>query len=419
MLLNKGFHLTYCTNIHPGESWEEIFGGLKFHIPSIKQSVCPKQPFGIGLRLSNKAAVELSDTEKLNAFQQWLHKHNLYVFTINGFPYGEFHYTVVKDQVHQPDWSTNQRLDYTKRLFTILNQLLPKDTEGGVSTSPISYKPWFYDDTTNKENIYYEAARHLAEITAHLLALKKQSGKHMHLDIEPEPDGFLENTQEVIHFFSKWLIPVGGEHLCNIGQLSISEAKEALLNHIQVCYDVCHFSLAYEKPKEVFVSLAHAGIKIGKIQISAALKATIPGHSQVAQRSLIKHELTRFHESTYLHQVVERKPNKALTHYSDLPIALQNFDQKEDCEWRIHFHVPIFVSQFQQLQSTQDDIITVLDILQQKQACQHLEVETYTWEVLPEDLKMDLNESVQRELNWVIDNLENRILCKKQLSSIS
>ena len=139
----KGFHLSYCSNIHPGESWEATFRNLKIYIPEVRSRLKHQGPFGIGLRLSHEASLVLERPEKLEEFQTWLLQANAYVFTLNGFPYGDFHRHIVKEKVHFPDWTTLERKDYTTRLFRILVQLLPPGMEGGISTSPISYRHWF------------------------------------------------------------------------------------------------------------------------------------------------------------------------------------------------------------------------------------------------------------------------------------
>src|SRR4051794_9931301 len=123
-------YLTYCTNIHAGENWHEHFDALKKNFPSIKERISPFQPMGIGLRLSNEASIELVNEENLSDFKIWLHEQNAYVFTMNGFPYGGFHNTRVKDNVHKPDWTTNERVAYTLRLFEILKELLPEGMDG-------------------------------------------------------------------------------------------------------------------------------------------------------------------------------------------------------------------------------------------------------------------------------------------------
>ncbi len=393
----NNIHLTYCTNIHPGESWNEVFANLQQYIPVLKSRLSPEKPFGIGLRLANIAAKELLQTVNLAQFQSWLTAQNLYVFTLNGFPYGGFHHQVVKDRVYAPDWSKPERLDYTVNLAKILATLLPQGMDGGISTLPISYKPWWKGDRTAENRIFNSSCLHLASLTAELIAIGQQTGKIIHLDIEPEPDGLLENTAEVVDFFTNWLLPTSGAYLAKSLGISTELAEAHLLEHIRVCYDTCHFALEYEDPATVFARFQDAGIKIGKIQLSAAIKVALP-----ANREVLLERLRPFAESTYLHQVIERYPDGSLHHYPDLVAALPHLKESKAQEWRTHFHVPIFVRDYQVLQSTQDDIVAVLQLLQTNPICQHLEIETYTWDVLPQNMKIDLLASIQREYEWVL-----------------
>ncbi|WP_339875019.1 metabolite traffic protein EboE [uncultured Algoriphagus sp.] len=399
----KGFHLTYCSNIHPGESWEATFENLKKYISEVKDRLNVDQPFGIGLRLSHEASLVLEKAKQLTEFKNWLKSENAYVFTLNGFPYGDFHRTTVKDQVHFPDWTTTDRRDYTIRSFKILAELLPDGMDGGISTSPISYRHWFKSESALKAGME-TATQHLLEVVAELIDIKNLTGKSLHLDIEPEPDGILENSDEMVWLFSDWLLPIGKPWLAEKLNISEEKAEEVLKDHIQVCYDVCHFAIVYEKPADTFSKFEKAGIKIGKIQISAALEALIPEEPQA--RDLVKVKLLPFEESTYLHQVVARKKDGSLQSYSDLPEALKILDNTNEEEWRIHFHVPVFLDNYGALASTQDQISIVLnEILKDPSLTNHLEVETYTWEVLPEDTRLSLGESISRELAWVIEKL--------------
>ncbi|WP_339701178.1 metabolite traffic protein EboE [Algoriphagus aquimarinus] len=399
----KGFHLSYCSNIHPGESWEATFENLKKYIPEVKDRLDVDKSFGIGLRLSHEASLVLEKTDQLSEFKDWLKSENAYVFTLNGFPYGDFHRTTVKDQVHFPDWTTTDRRDYTIRSFRILEQLLPQGLDGGISTSPISYRHWFKSETAFNAGME-TATQHLLEVVTELVEIKKQTGKSLHLDIEPEPDGILENSDEMIWLFSDWLLPIGRPWFAKKLAISEDQAEEILKEHIQVCYDVCHFAIVYEKPADTFSKFEKAGIKIGKIQISAALKVMIP--SEPEARDLVKLKLLPFEESTYLHQVVARKKDGTLKSYSDLPEALKILNTTDEEEWRIHFHVPVFLDNYGALTSTQDQISIVLnEILKNPSLTNHLEVETYTWEVLPEDTRLGLAESISRELEWVINKM--------------
>ncbi|ARV62702.1 xylose isomerase [Nostocales cyanobacterium HT-58-2] len=407
---NDNFHLTYCTNIHPGEEWSKVFANLKQHIPPLKSRLAPEKPFGIGLRLADVATRELLQGNTLNEFHSWLSEQNLYVFTLNGFPFGEFHWQVVKDQVYTPDWSKQERLDYTLRLVDILAQLLPPGVEGSISTLPLSYKPWFKGNQLFLASLTTSASLNIAKVVAQMARMKAETGKVLHIDLEPEPDGFIENAAEVVDYFQAYLLPIGGEYLVKNLEISLEAAEALILEHVRICYDTCHFAVEYENPVSVFKQFKAAGIQVGKIQISAALQVNIP--SSIEQRRLIKERLLPFAESTYLHQVIARENTGQLRHYIDLEKALPDLEDTTDREWRIHFHVPIFIRDYQLFESTQDNISTVLELLQINHACSHLEIETYTWEVLPQQMKLDLLASIQREYEWVLSemSLNSRLL---------
>ncbi|MFH6604409.1 metabolite traffic protein EboE [Maribacter algicola] len=397
MLINNSFHLTYCTNIHPGANWKSTFESLKTYVPGIKAKVSNGSDFGLGLRLSNKASEELAEGNNLKAFKQWLHENGVYVFTMNGFPYGNFHDERVKENVHAPDWTTKDRVTYTKRLFDQLSELIPEGLSGGISTSPITYKYW-HDTKETTQRAFETGAKNFTEIALRLYDIEGKTGKYLHLDIEPEPDGLLENSDEVLHFYADYLIPIGTEILKERLDLNEPEAEKIIKRYITVCYDICHFSLAFEEPLDTFLKLRNAGIKIGKIQVSAALKII----NDETDEEAVWESLSRFDEPTYLHQVTEKINGKVKT-YNDLPIVLK--ERKAFSELRAHFHVPIFLEHFGKLYSTQDHILKVVDYLKENQVSEHLEIETYTWDVLPQELKKNLSGSIVREIEWFKERL--------------
>jgi hypothetical protein len=399
MKLTAGY-LTYCTNIHAGENWADHFNALKLNFPEIKKQLSPDAPMGIGLRLSNIASIEILKDNNLPEFKEWLQLNDAYVFTMNGFPYGGFHNTVVKDQVHAPDWTTNDRLEYTLRLFNILASLLPKDMDGGISTSPLSYKHWFKSDEALSK-AKFEATENILRVAAELNSIKQKTGVTLHLDIEPEPDGILETGNEFIEWFENNLLSQGISYFKNELNIPAAQAEGIIKEHVNLCYDVCHFAIGYEPHEAIINELAKKGIKVGKIQISAALKASF----DAASKQAILTAFEKFNESTYLHQVIARLADGNLLRYPDMPEALAATDDAK--EWRAHFHVPVFSQNFGLLQSTQSDIINVLNIQAQSPFTNHLEVETYTWEVLPDALKIPLNQSIIRELEWVKHQLTN------------
>ena len=403
MKLNQHLHLTYCSNIHPGETWSQVQKNLQTYLPALKNRLSPKDAFGIGLRLSDLASRELLNPEALNNFKHWLAKEDLYVFTMNGFPYGGFHNQVVKDQVYAPDWSKPERLDYTLRLTNILSALLPPEIEGGISTVPLSYKPWWTANHAACDDVFLRASQQLAELTALLIELNTNKGQLIHIDLEPEPDGLLENATEVITYFKDWLLPVGGAWLVNKLNISSAQAEQHLLDHIQVCYDTCHFAVEYEQPQTVIEQFQAAGIKIGKGQLSSALKIEPP--EDLENRKWMAAQLEPLAESTYLHQVIEQSADSQLTRHRDLRQALPHFLESTAKEWRTHFHVPIFIDRYQAFQSTQTDITDFLNALDGYAECRHLEIETYTWDVLPPDMKLDMLTSIEREYTWVLETL--------------
>jgi len=399
-----GCHLTYCSNIHPGEKWDDHFRHLKKHLPELKNRLSPDQPFGVGLRLSAKAASALLDPDTLESFRKWLKGKDMYVFTINGFPYGSFHGESVKDKVYAPDWSSRERLEYTLNLANILSDLLPAGIEGGISTSPISYKFW-KKNASGYDGIFKTSAIYLAQTAHEMSLIEELKNKEIHLDIEPEPDCLLENSLETAGYFNNHLIPAGSHYLGKTFGYSQDDAVHILKKYIRVCYDTCHFALGYEEPKDVIDRFADSGIRIGKTQVSAALK--VPLDTSGKSRQDIASTLQSFDEPVYLHQVIERRSDNTFQQYRDLSQALSNIDDPNAREWRIHFHVPVFADHFDNMQSTRDHIEDGLKPLMENTGCKHFEIETYTWEVLPGHLKADITDSIEREYRWTLGLIDS------------
>ncbi len=389
MKLNHGRHLAYCTNIHRGETWREIFDTLKTHTLAVRERVCPRDPFAIGLRLGHAAGTDLSDSKTLLEFQRWLETNSCYVFTINGFPYGRFHGTRVKEQVYAPDWTSPERLAYTNLLFDLLAKLLPDGVEGSVSTVPGSFKEFISSceqEKTIRENIW--------RCVEHISRVSEKSKHQLHLGLEPEPLGLLENSAETIKFFAQ----LRGEH----------PNDERLDEHLGVNYDTCHFAIEFEEPQNAMAALQTAGIKISKIHLSSALK-TKPS---TEARAVLKH----FADDIYLHQVIARDKNGELKFYRDLPDALAAENPQsairnpQSDEWRIHFHIPLHAPATPPFQNTNNHLLGVLDRLAANpKLCSHLEMETYTWEVLPPELKShSVVDQLGAEYDWTLTQLKVR-----------
>jgi sugar phosphate isomerase/epimerase len=398
-LAGSDHHLTYCTNIHPGEAWSEVRANLERYVVAAKARVAPDQPFGVGLRLSAGAADELAKPGEKEAFLDFLKRQGLYVFTINGFPYGTFHGTRVKEDVYRPDWLEPPRLAYTDRLAGLLADLLPEEPglEGSVSTVPGAFKARVAGET--------EAGRMADLMIRHVVTLSRlfeKTGKVISLALEPEPWCHLETVDGTLAFFERHLFTASAlARLAALTGLSRSASEELLRRHLGVCFDACHMAVEFEPPGEALARLRAAGIRVIKIQVSAGLKVLFAGHEPDRLAAL-----RPFAEGVYLHQVVESRGGR-LTRYLDLPEALQAAgDSGEPREWRIHFHVPLFRERLGMFVNTQDYLRTLLDIVRREGVTQHLEVETYTWDVLPDEYRReDIVTAIVRELLWVQERM--------------
>ncbi len=388
-----GSHLSYCTNIHPGESWDEIRGNLERYLPQVKRRVSPDAPFGVGLRLSAAAAQSLGDPVAREQFAAFLRQEDLYVFTINGFPYGPFHGTRVKADVYLPDWRDARRLEYTNRLADLLASWLEPgaDAAGSISTVPGAFKP---------NALTAAAIDHIVDgllhHAAHLVAIERETGRHIVLALEPEPCCLLETIAETVAFFRDHLhSDAAAARLAGLTGLTRSESHEALRRHLGVCLDLCHAAVEFEDPAQCLQALAGAGIQVAKIQVTAGLR--IPSVT-----ASVAETLRGLADAVYLHQVVERSAGE-LTRYVDIEDALSsNAWRAGGSEWRVHFHVPVFLDSFEQFSSTQSFVREVLALHKRQPATRHLEVETYTWSVLPARHRTaPVEDAIARELQWV------------------
>ena len=328
-------HLTYCTNIHAGESWSDIEEALSAHLPSVKRLVSPSKPMGIGLRLSGAAAADLGEPRALAGLIAFLERAGLYVFTINAFPYGSFHGTRVKEQVYEPDWRQEGRLHFTNHVANIMARLLPDGTEGSISTVPGAYKA----NVAGAEDVARMTSA-MVRHAAHLHAIARATGKQIVLALEPEPCCFLETTDEAIAFFEDHLFARAAvEQFRRAAHTSAPEAADALRRHLGVCLDVCHAAVEFEDPVDSVERLDAAGIRVAKIQLSSALRLADVGAD--APELMLP-----FDDGVYLHQTIQSRDGN-LTRYADLPDALAALHNGDaGGEWRVHCHVPLFQSSY-------------------------------------------------------------------------
>ncbi len=386
--------LGYCTNVHAGANLSQTRANLQQHAVRVKQLYSPDAPMGIGLWLSAASAKELVQSQQVESFAAWLRDEGLLPYTFNGFPYGDFHQPVVKHRVYEPTWWQPERLAYTLQLIDILDALLPAGEEGSISTLPIAWGQPCPDREQNQL-----AAAQLQQVAHYLHDLEQRTGRLIYLCIEPEPGCVFSLADDAIHFFEWQLFRGEG-----------SEDAEIVRRHIRLCHDVCHAAVMFEDQADVLERYAAAGIEVGKIQVSAALRMNLNALERPTATTIQEHvaELAGFSEERYLHQTSVRRPDETgypeQLFYEDLHLALGAERADPRGEWRVHFHVPIYQQELGRLSSTQEQIAQCLAAARQHSSCRHYEVETYAWTVLPANLRPpELATGIAAELNWFRD----------------
>jgi len=393
--------ITYCSNVHAGESLEEILQNLNHFNQAICQQRGLKQMTS-GLWLSAKVAEALKEPEQLKKFKIALTSAGLTLTSINGFPFDGFHDDQVKEKVYLPDWSEQARLDYTKNLANILAACLPDNiTQGAISSLPLGYKQLWNQKKQAAAN------SHIQAMLQHLAKLYKTTGKQILLCIEMEPDCVLESSEQLVQYFKRYI------------QAAMSHCE-----YFGACYDVCHQAVMFEDIKQSLTKITAAGIRIGKIQLSNALQANL--NTQDKQQTL--QYLREFSEPKYLHQVKTVDADQQLRSSPDLTLALDESNNNELLPqtdlWRIHFHVPLHAETLlhPSLSTTKQALYDVFDFLQQHRDVRpYLEVETYSWQVLPESLRPvdddQLIDGIVSELDWVESELQKRNLLTTSLNN--
>ena len=388
-------HLSYCTNIHPGESWPEVRANLERYLVPVREAVAAGRPFGVGLRLSAEAARTLATPPVLDELRDFLAAHDLYVFTINGFPYGPFHGRPVKEQVYLPDWLDPERLAYTDQLADILAALVPDGVEGTISTVPGAFAP-----RVHGAGDQVRMAHALLDHVAHLVRLRDSTGRRVALALEPEPCCFLETMDEAVQFFERHLFSSAAVgRLSSSAGLSRGAAETLIREHLGVCLDACHMAVEFEDPARVLDALRSAGIRVPKVQVTAGLRAVVHEGDDATLDAL-----SAFADDVYLHQVVERSSDGKLVRHLDLPQALAAARARREQgtrEWRVHFHVPVFRERYGAFEGTQAYVAELLRLAREGDVSDHFEVETYTWDVLPEEFRREgIVAGISREIEW-------------------
>lgn len=393
-------NLTYCSNIHKGLNWYYIFNNLKKFNIKLKVKTKFKNKFCLGLQIHNLAVNQFFLENSIKNLESWLLRNNFYISNINGFSYWPFHKNFIKEKIYFPDWSSVERKIYTKKLIKILLTFLPKGVIGSISTLPVSYKLILNNKIT--DNLLNLSVINFCDVVIYLLNIFNKTGNIIHIDIEPEPNCFLSSINDVIYFFNEWLFSKGSCYIAKKLNISQFKSEYYIRNYIRICYDICHFSVNYNDHIDVLKTLNKNGIKIGRFQISSALKFCF-NKNLFVDKNFFKN-LFFLSKSPYLHQTFENYYGK-LFKFEDLSFAFDNFFKSNILpnEWTIHYHVPIFFDGFFEIKSTQSHIIEVFNFLKFSLKKYNFEIETYTWNFLPSKIKVDILSSIKYEYFWVFD----------------
>jgi sugar phosphate isomerase/epimerase len=387
-------HLTYSTLVHPGDTWPEMWESLTTYVPQVKARVAPDRRFGVSLRLSAASAQALTDAPEERAkLKRFLEDNDLYLYTVNAFPFGPFKNQLVKEQVYEPDWRTAERTRYTMQVAEILAEVCPPEVEPSIQSPPLGFKP----RVTGPEVVEAYAAN-VRQLAAFLHRLRERTGRTVTLALEPEPACFLETTAETIDFFTR-VLRADASIAALAADLGVSadEARAILRRHVGTVYDICHQAVEFEDIGASLQALADNDIPVFKLQEAAAVR--IPSVTAEAVEAL-----REYADTVYLTQTIERR-HGVLNRFLNLEDAFAAFeaDPTGEREWRIHFHVPVFLEDLGgHFKTTRFAIEEALAFHRRNRLSAQLEIETYTWDVLPEHLKTgDIVDYVAKELEWV------------------
>ncbi|MEH0423176.1 metabolite traffic protein EboE [Streptomyces sp. B21-083] len=367
-------HLAYCSNVHQAEDLAGVIAQLGAHAEPVRERLGVGR-LGIGLWLARTAVTELAADERaLTSLKGELAARGLETVTLNAFPYEGFHREVVKKDVYLPDWADPARLTYTLDCARVLAALLPDDARrGSVSTLPLGWRtPW----PTERADA---ARRALDQLASGLAMLESSAGRRIRVGFEPEPGCVVETTTQAVREFADV------DH-----------------DYLGVCLDACHLAVQFEEPGAALGRLTDAGLPVVKLQASCAVEAPDPTdpRARAALRELA--------ERRFLHQT-RTVDEGAVVGVDDLPDALDADRLPASgtgSPWRTHFHAPLHAEPEAPLRTTTDQLTAVLDGLLggPSAVCDHIEVETYTWSVLPRP-PADLAAGIAAELAWARDRL--------------
>jgi hypothetical protein len=373
------FNLSYCLNAFDFTSdWKYTLTEIDRCFNTVREmsGFSSDKMTGLGFWTSEFFLELMRDPDNFRYLQEFLEKRNYYISTVNAFPYGVFHNQPVKDKVYMPNWLNEKRVDFTIKAAEFLEKFLPDGGSGSISTLPGAYRRHIRDYNGDSLRLI---ARNLEKTAEYLAYLYEKTGKKIRLGIEMEPDCIWETPDEFAGFYKKYMLP-----------------NRYSREYIGVCYDTCHQELIENGPGAGLEILERYEIPVVKIQLSAALQ--IQNGAKFA-------DIKEFDEPVYLHQtrIFNEKNGTICETFSDIP-ELRSYSG-DDVTLKCHFHLPLFWdSDNTSFKSARKELLAVIRYIKANPGfCRDLEIETYTYSVLPDCVDFrSIGSAVSKEYDWVV-----------------
>ena len=393
----KSVRLAYCMNLHAAETLGELLENMRRITLPLRERLAKDREFGVGMYLPAVLARELSNhPAKLAELKRFLDQHALDPFTYNAFPYGGFQTDGLKERVFEPTWTEQARFDFTLDVAIVAAQL--RSREGGDSHISISTHAGMHGSQLGRDPRATRERCALSMVTtaSALSQFESSTGKYIILSIEPEPRSSCNDTRE-------------------LNELNLGAVRPEWQRHLGVCLDTCHSAVEFESERGALMRAAQLGAGIGKMQFSSALSVRNANANAAAVAQLFALDEPRF-----LHQVTGRHADGAFMRAGDLPDAQSAWESggwawRECEELRCHFHVPVDVERLDAgLSTTRAHADALLELVLGDRLEWwhrpelHVEIETYTWDVLPRAARGagELVDGLEREYRHVIAQLE-------------
>lgn len=384
--------ITYCSNIFKNNNGTQLLNSLNKYKKEFKSYK------DISICVSNNIINELNEKKNLNKILTWKKINKKNIPLINGFVYKNFHQNLIKENIYYPDWTKKERFNFTKNTIFFAQKINKRSKICGISTLPITYKLWIKNNT--KYNIK-KAINFFFEILKILIKIKKYKNILIHIDIEPEPFCLLEDCKDFIYFFKSWILPELEEKIKIYLNVKKNKAKNVITKHLNLCFDICHSAVMFENQKLSLDLIKKFKIKIGRVQISSAIKI----------KKINKHNfnhLNFLNKSPFLHQSLMKLNNLKYIKNNDFK-NIKIINNEIIKEIRIHCHVPIYKKKItNNIYTTQKELKNSLMNILKYDFTRNLEIETYTYNMLYKK-KSNKIKSMIKEYNWLINLIKNNI----------